>query len=120
MGDIAVTLSSSTTTTLIKLCGMLGSDHIGERANAALMADKLVRSAGLTWSDIIVPPRHHAGQHHPHDWRGMRDFCAAHFYSLRERERDFVDGLADWRGRLSEKQMMWLVAIYSRLQREAA
>jgi hypothetical protein len=31
---------------LIKALGMLGSDHVGERANAAL---------GLTWDELIVP-----------------------------------------------------------------
>jgi len=38
---------------LVKFCGMLGSDHDGERANAARMADKLVRDAGLTWQHVI-------------------------------------------------------------------
>jgi hypothetical protein len=38
---------------LVKLCGMLGSAHAGERANAAEAADRLVRAAGLTWADII-------------------------------------------------------------------
>jgi hypothetical protein len=28
---------------LAKLCGMFGSHHVGERANAAAMADRLVR-----------------------------------------------------------------------------
>lgn len=39
---------------LAKLCGMFGSDHDGERASAAAMADKLVRALGLTWSEIIT------------------------------------------------------------------
>ena len=38
---------------LVRICGMLGSNHIGERASAATMADELVRKAGLTWSDVI-------------------------------------------------------------------
>ena len=41
---------------LIRLCGMLGSAHDGERANAARMADKLVREAGLTWHNVIATP----------------------------------------------------------------
>jgi hypothetical protein len=40
---------------LAKLCGMFGSDHAGERANAAAAADKLIREAGLRWRDLILP-----------------------------------------------------------------
>jgi hypothetical protein len=40
---------------LVKLCGMFGSDHAGERANAAAAADKLIREAGLRWPDVIPP-----------------------------------------------------------------
>jgi len=38
---------------LAKICGMFGSDHEGERASAALMADNLVKSLGLTWLDVF-------------------------------------------------------------------
>jgi hypothetical protein len=38
---------------LAKLLGMLGSEHPGERVNAGLLADRLVRDAGITWSEII-------------------------------------------------------------------
>jgi hypothetical protein len=39
---------------LVRVLGMLGSDHPGERANAAAAADRLVREAGLRWPDVIV------------------------------------------------------------------
>src|ERR1051325_7201662 len=39
---------------LVKLCAMFGSDHTGERANAAAAADRLVRKAGLLWPAVIV------------------------------------------------------------------
>ena len=38
---------------LTKLLGLLGSDHVGERANAGAMADKLIREAGLTWESLL-------------------------------------------------------------------
>ncbi|WPB86414.1 hypothetical protein [Sediminicoccus rosea] len=41
---------------LVRFCGMLGSDHDGERANAARMADRLIREAGLTWDHVIAVP----------------------------------------------------------------
>ena len=40
---------------LARLLGLLGSDFDGEVANAGRLADKLVRSAGLTWPDVIAP-----------------------------------------------------------------
>ena len=38
---------------LTKLLGMIGSAHDGEALNAARLADKLVREAGLTWANVI-------------------------------------------------------------------
>jgi hypothetical protein len=57
MTGTSLTLSSSSADTLIKLLGMTGSDHAGECVNAARLANNLVRSLGLTWSDIITPPK---------------------------------------------------------------
>lgn len=37
-----------------KICGMLGSDHDGERANAARMATSLLKQGGLSWDAIGV------------------------------------------------------------------
>jgi hypothetical protein len=42
---------------LIRILGMLGSDHDGERAAAALAADKLVRGSGWNWWDLLAPAR---------------------------------------------------------------
>ena len=41
---------------LIAILGMLGSEHDGERAAAAMQAFKMVRDAGLTWDRIIQAP----------------------------------------------------------------
>jgi hypothetical protein len=38
---------------LARLCGMLGSDHAGERANAAKLATDLIHQAGLIWSEVL-------------------------------------------------------------------
>jgi hypothetical protein len=40
---------------LIKLLGLLGSDHNGEIAAAGRLADALIRDAGVTWADVIAP-----------------------------------------------------------------
>jgi hypothetical protein len=47
-------LDPRTADKLTKLLGMLGSAHDGERASAAALADKLVRSQGLTWPEVIA------------------------------------------------------------------
>src|SRR3546814_18882226 len=39
---------------LAKVCGLLGSDHDGERASAAVAATAIIRNAGLTWEQIIL------------------------------------------------------------------
>ena len=38
---------------LAKICGMLGSDHPGERASAALLATQILDYLELSWSDIV-------------------------------------------------------------------
>ena len=40
---------------LVKICGLFDSTNAGERANAALKATRLVRAAGKSWSDVIMP-----------------------------------------------------------------
>jgi hypothetical protein len=41
------------------MLGMLGSDHIGERDNAAQLIEQFLRQRGLTWPDLLG--RHAAG-----------------------------------------------------------
>jgi hypothetical protein len=98
---------------LAKLCGMFGSTHAGERANAAAAADKLVRSAGLTWSEVIALPASPTGN--AADWRRMLRFCADRIGWLNEREADFIVNIAAMRRELSPKQAQWLRAIFARL-----
>jgi hypothetical protein len=38
---------------LVKVLGMLGSTHAGERDNAAQMATQILKEAGLTWYDVL-------------------------------------------------------------------
>src|SRR5258708_18734598 len=39
---------------LVKVLGMLGSDQLGERAAAALIAERLRAKLGKTWNELIV------------------------------------------------------------------
>lgn len=38
---------------LVRVLGMLGSDHAGERDAAALVATRMLKEAGLTWYDVL-------------------------------------------------------------------
>jgi hypothetical protein len=78
---IAATLPSSTTNTLLKCLGMLGSNHAGERAAAGLKADQIIRQNGLTWQDLSRVPQQ------AQNWREMRNYCAEHSYTLASTNR---------------------------------
>jgi hypothetical protein len=41
---------------LIKICGMLGSNQDGERANAGKAATNLLNRLGLTWGEVLGKP----------------------------------------------------------------
>jgi hypothetical protein len=120
---------------LVKLLGMLGSSHDGERAVAALKANALVREHGLVWADVIpTTPEQRSYRQEQRwnddtgakkqndqqvDWRDMRNFCAQRSHLLRSREQEFIDDIEDWRGALTEKQNAWLVSIYTRVKKLA-
>ena len=48
------TVNSSARDLLVKALGMLGSDQVGERAAAALIAEKQRTKLGMTWDDLVV------------------------------------------------------------------
>jgi hypothetical protein len=96
---------------LIKLLGMLGSVHDGERATAGRKAHELIRHHGLTWSDLLLAP---ATPLKP-GWRDKVAACEAQQHCLSQKERAFVFSLRRWRGTPTEKQLAWLDRIYENL-----
>jgi hypothetical protein len=96
---------------LAKLCGMFGSEHDGERATAARLADQHVRRLGLSWPDVI-----HVEVH----WRTMARTCHEHWPDFNDRERKFVADMARLRGAPSDKQLEWLTSLYERISARAA
>jgi hypothetical protein len=50
-------LSQADHSRLVKLLGVLGSEHAGERDAAALAIERLRRSTGLTWAELLRPAR---------------------------------------------------------------
>jgi hypothetical protein len=100
---------------LIKLLGMLGSAHDGERAVAGLKAYELIRRHGLTWSDVLLAAPQTAQTPPKLGWRDKVAAAQAHQHCLNTRERAFVSSLARWRGTPTEKQLAWLEHIYENL-----
>lgn len=41
---------------LVKLCGLLGSAHAGERDAAALKVNQFLSEHKLTWEELLIPP----------------------------------------------------------------
>jgi hypothetical protein len=42
---------------LVRILGMLGSDHAGERASAGLAAHRLVKASGASWYQLLAPAK---------------------------------------------------------------
>jgi hypothetical protein len=75
-----------------RLCGMLGSDFDGERANAAFMANRLVRSLGLTWEDVLSA----AGDQAERSWPGADPDPGPRAATPREQANFCLDSGVDW------------------------
>lgn len=105
-------------TRLAKLLGLLGSDHPGERDNAAIAAARLVRARGLTWPQVLNPPAADKPLPELGTWRDTVAACLARPGSLRAWEVGFLRDLPQFR-RLSVKQRYCLKEIADRvLKRE--
>ena len=101
---------------LVRICGMLGSAHDGERAAAALLADRFVRDAGLTWEDVIRPAAPPASaEPAPRDLHDLIARCLARAEAFPLWERDFLCSLARFR-RLSVRQRRVLARLAQRLR----
>jgi hypothetical protein len=104
---------------LTQLLGMLGSDHDGEVVNAGRLATRLVRSAGLTWNDVVArsfessaPPPPEAP---PADWREKVAACLALRDRLTPKEVDFLTNLAQRTHPPTPKQVSWLLGIEEKI-----
>jgi hypothetical protein len=105
-----------------KLIRLLGSNQPGEVAAAAAAIVRALQAAGKdihTFADAAE-----RGLQEPAPagapWRKLRAFCAEHHELLTAREREFIVGLARWRGRPTQKQMDWLEAIAEKIRERQA
>jgi hypothetical protein len=104
---------------LAKLCGMFGSDHAGERANAAAAADRLIREAGLRWPDLIMPALA-LPTRAPHTAADVIELVIEHEDALTPWERDFARSVQRQRYPLSSKQTEVLKRLFEKACRAEA
>ncbi|HEU0218947.1 MAG TPA: hypothetical protein VFQ90_19985 [Stellaceae bacterium] len=110
---------------LTKLCGMFSSHHPGEIANAAAMADRLLREHGLRWTDVLalptapVPtpaddgPTVFAGW--PGGWRAACRFALRYRAMLTDWECEFAQKIDRYVGNITGKQEPILREMVERL-----
>jgi hypothetical protein len=96
---------------LVKVLGLLGSDHDGEVAAAGRRAHSMLKAMGLTWSDVIKPaaPKSEQPQRPQRRWRrgvsptDTAALCLLWPEVLTEWEVDFCRSIVG-RRRISAKQ----------------
>jgi len=124
---MSATLPNDERIRLVKICGMLGSDHDGERAAAGKLAHDMLRGLGLGWDDVITPKSLRAP--HPAEnpfrakyeaermaWR-TKAAVVATSSRVSAWERGFAEDLLNWTGSLSNKQQACLDKAYAKCQR---
>jgi hypothetical protein len=108
---------------LVRVCGLLGSDHAGEAASAAAAATWIIRSHGLTWQQLLEPivlPRSSSARSArkeppppcPADRRRAATACLRHPLLFTRWECTFLENLLGFR-RLSAKQVGVLAKLYA-------
>ncbi|NCC52637.1 MAG: hypothetical protein EOM20_15660 [Spartobacteria bacterium] len=109
-----VALPEKDLTRLVRLCGMFSSSFDGERANAAAMADKLLKERGLTWEkalfSIAARPEPRRVWDEPHYTSDIAYECLKWPEPLTDWELEFLRSVAG-RSRLTEKQRRVLARI---------
>jgi hypothetical protein len=111
-GGLPRTLGPVDRDKLVKVLGMLGSDHEGERAAAALKADRHLRGLGLQWDDIIARPGE--APEAPLTWQSMASAILASGRATRWEQNFCETLLRSWRGpHVTAKQRAALESIYA-------
>lgn len=100
---MGVVLDPTSRAKLVGILGMLGSDFDGERAVAALLASRLLKSHGLTWDDLIPPAVGFVAEQSDRDDQPDLTLCLRHIRLLTDWEAGFIRSITS-RRRLSPKQ----------------
>jgi hypothetical protein len=103
---------------LAKVCGMFGSDHDGEVVVAARTAHRIVKEAGATWPQILMPALpapEPQGAAADAAWRPAIAFCLENLNQLDERDATFIRSIHAYRRKPSAPQLKWLGDCYRKL-----
>jgi hypothetical protein len=97
---------------------MTGSAHDGEATNAARLADRLVRSKGLMWGDVIPPALPPPGpppdpwgdvlREWPQSWKRAVQLCQCSGVPLPGKSESFLRQISAYIRQPSEAQLVWL------------
>jgi len=130
-GDlVSAVLSSAERERLVKILGLLSSDHDGERAAAGLQASRLMRARNLTWDDVLgsavsvlsmsgMPPWPSPGTACPASRLGDMHLVLRNLALLGEWERGFIRSVAHC-PRWSPKQAARFAEIVDKVRAKAA
>ena len=122
---MSIALSGTERARLVKVLGLMSSDHDGERAAAAWQATRLVKSRGLSWDDLIsdglslhrVPPKERMAS--AAQWMEQVRFILSHERLLSQWEKAFAISLYG-RARITPKQADVLIGVVDRLTAQGA
>ena len=96
---------------LVKLLGLLGSDHAGEQVAAATAASRFLRSRNLTWQELLTPQRRATA---PATWREAATRLLQHPRELTAWENRFLSDITRLPS-ISPKQRQFVSEIAARV-----
>ena len=105
---------------LVGVLGMLASTHDGERAAAGLLASRLLKSAGVTWEQVIPEQPAttiHRDRRQPPAGNSTIAFCLERDWQLTAWECQFLESIITRRA-LSPKQAAILDRIYDKVRED--
>ena len=118
---MAASLTPAERTKLVGILARLGSDFDGERAAAALLANRMVKAKGLSWADLIgEPSKDRIDEPSPGPsmgWVADLAFCRRHIGSLSGKDGEFIISLGGGRKIPTVRQRSWLSDVCERLRR---
>jgi hypothetical protein len=129
-----------------KLIRLLASDRDGEVLSAVAALRRALESAGSDLHELAKAVTNGGGElseaemrklfnagfaagleaaredreegfHDADDWHSKHDYCERNKRHLRTRDRDFIESLGRWQGKLTPKMQNWLDDVYARLRR---
>ena len=114
-------IDQDTRAALAKLIRLLSSPVDGEALGAVYAIRRLLRATKRDIHDLAalveratpIPPPIDDAELPP--WQAIVEVCGNNYRKLSPKERDFIRSLSRWRGEPTERQLVWLQALFERL-----